>query len=74
MNIAATDRDGLFLAADESYDSLIVDLISYELDRLPIVKILRGARIQTRVLFLTALSAVGNRLTGLDAGGEARRS
>ena len=70
VDLAATGRDGLFLAAGERYDLMIVDRMLPELDGLSIVKTVRTAGIETPVLFLTALGGVDDRVTGLDAGGD----
>src|SRR5262245_10137604 len=67
---ATNGRDGLFLAAGENYDLLIVDRMLPMLDGLAIVKTLRGASVATSVLFLTTLGGVGDRIAGLDAGGD----
>ncbi len=70
VDLAATGRDGLFLAAGERYDLMVVDRMLPELDGLSIVKTIRTAGIETPVLFLTALGGVDDRVTGLDAGGD----
>ncbi len=70
VDLAATGRDGLFLAAGEHYDLMVVDRMLPELDGLSIVKTVRTAGIETPVLFLTALGGVDDRVTGLDAGGD----
>jgi two-component system OmpR family response regulator len=70
VDLAATGRDGLFLAAGEAYDLMIVDRMLPELDGLSIVKTVRTAGVETPVLFLTALGGVDDRVTGLDAGGD----
>jgi two-component system, OmpR family, response regulator len=70
VDLAATGRDGLFLAAGEGYDLMIVDRMLPELDGLSIVKTVRTAGVETPVLFLTALGGVDDRVTGLDAGGD----
>ncbi len=67
---AANGRDGLFLAAGEAYDVMIVDRMLPGLDGLSAVKTLRGAGVQTPVLFLTTMSGVGQRVEGLEAGGD----
>lgn len=67
---AATGRDGLFLAGSEPYDLLIVDRMLPGLDGMAIVKTIRSAGVQTPVLFLTTRSSVGDRVAGLDAGGD----
>ena len=70
VDLAATGRDGLFLAAGEHYDLMVVDRMLPELDGLSIVKTVRGSGVETPVLFLTALGGVEDRVTGLDAGGD----
>lgn len=63
-------KDGLFLAAGESYDVLIVDRMLPRLDGLGIVKTIRGAGIKTPVLFLTTLGGIDDRVEGLESGGD----
>jgi two-component system OmpR family response regulator len=70
VDLAAAGRDGLFLAAGEPYDVMVVDRMLPEIDGLSIVKTIRSARVETPVLFLTALGGVDDRVTGLDAGGD----
>lgn len=67
---AADGRDGLFLAAGEPYDVMIVDRMLPALDGLAIVKTIRGAEIMTPVLFLTTMGGIDDRVEGLDAGGD----
>lgn len=67
---ASNGRDGLFLAAGESYEVMIVDRMLPGLDGLGIVKTIRGAGIKTPVLFLTTLGGIDDRVEGLEAGGD----
>src|SRR6267143_271666 len=67
---AAGGRDGLFLAAGESYEVLIVDRMLPQLDGLAIVKTIRSAGVRTPVLFLTTMSGIDDRVEGLTAGGD----
>jgi two-component system, OmpR family, response regulator len=67
---AANGRDGLFLAAGEPYDVMIVDRLLPGLDGLAVVKTVRGAGVKTPVLFLTAVDGVDDRVEGLEAGGD----
>jgi two-component system, OmpR family, response regulator len=67
---AADGRDGLFRATDGGYDVLIVDRMLPGLDGLGLVRMLRESNVRTPVLFLTALGGVGDRVRGLDAGGD----
>ncbi len=70
VDIASTGRDGLFLAADGGYDVLVVDRMLPGLDGLGLVRMLREAGVKAPVLFLTALGGVGDRVRGLEAGGD----
>jgi two-component system OmpR family response regulator len=70
VDLARNGRDGLFLAAGEQYDVIVVDRMLPGLDGLGLVKTIRGAGISTPALFLTALSGVGDRVEGLEAGGD----
>src|SRR6516165_2779024 len=67
---APDGRDGLFLAAGEKYDVLIVDRMLPGLDGLAIVKTIRGAGVKTPILFLTAVDGIDDRVEGLEAGGD----
>lgn len=67
---AASGDEGLFRAAGENYDLLIVDRMLPALDGVALVKTLRAAGNQTPVLFLTALGGVDDRVTGLNVGGD----
>jgi two-component system OmpR family response regulator len=70
VDLAATGRDGLFLATDGGHDVLIVDRMLPGLDGIGLVQALRGTGVKAPVLFLTALGGVGDRVRGLDAGGD----
>jgi two-component system OmpR family response regulator len=70
IDVAANGRDGLFLAAGETYDVVIVDRMLPGLDGLGVVKTLRGAGVATPVLFLTTLGGIDDRVQGLEAGGD----
>lgn len=67
---AAGGHDGLFMAGSGGYDVLVVDRMLPGLDGLGIVRTLRGAGVKSPVLFLTAVRGVGDRVQGLEAGGD----
>jgi len=67
---AANGRDGLFLAAGETYDVMIVDRMLPGLDGLGIVKTIRGAGVKTPVLILTTLGGIDDRVEGLESGAD----
>ena len=70
VDLAPNGRDGLFLAAGEKYDVMIVDRMLSGLDGLNLVKTIRGAGVRTPVLFLTTMAGVDDRVEGLEAGGD----
>src|SRR2546421_11423238 len=67
VDLAATGRDGLFLAAEGGHDVLIVDRMLPGLDGIGLVQALRATGVKAPVLSLTALGGVGDRVRGLDA-------
>jgi two-component system, OmpR family, response regulator len=67
---AANGRDGLFLAATETYDALVVDRMLPGVDGLTLIRTLRASNNTTPVLILSALGEVDDRVKGLKAGGD----
>ena len=63
-------REGLFLAAGNDYDVMVIDRMLPSLDGLGIVRTLRASGNQTPVLILSALGEVDDRVDGLRAGGD----
>ncbi len=70
VDTAPNGRDGLFLATGGNYEVVIVDRMLPGLDGLSVVKAMRSAAIKSPVLFLSTLSDIDDRVTGLDAGGD----
>jgi two-component system, OmpR family, response regulator len=70
VDVALDGHDGFLLASEGSQDVLIVDRMLPGLDGIGLVHALRQAGIKTPVLFLTALGDVGDRVRGLDVGGD----
>ncbi|HXZ67945.1 MAG TPA: response regulator, partial [Alphaproteobacteria bacterium] len=70
LSVSKDGRDGLFRATGEQWDLIIVDRMLPGLDGLSLVKTLRAADIKTPVLFLTTMGGVGDRVRGLNAGGD----
>ena len=67
----ATDgQQGMFEASGSEWDLLIIDRMVPEIDGLGVVRLLRGAGVETPVLFLTALDGIDDRVTGLNAGAD----
>jgi two-component system, OmpR family, response regulator len=70
VDLAHTGRDGLFLATEGGHDVLIVDRMLPGLNGIGLVRTLRETGVKAPVLFLTALGGVGDRVRGLEAGGD----
>jgi len=68
---AANGRDGMFLAASEPYDVIIMDrLLPGGIDGLGIIAALRKSGTKVPILILSALSEVDERIRGLQSGGD----
>jgi two-component system OmpR family response regulator len=68
---AANGRDGMFLAASEPYDAIILDrMLPGDIDGLAIIEALRKSGKRTPILILSALADVDERIRGLRAGGD----
>jgi two-component system OmpR family response regulator len=68
---AGNGRDGMFLAAAEPYDVIIMDrMLPGDIDGLAIIEVLRKAGKRTPILILSALSEVDDRIRGLRSGGD----
>jgi two-component system OmpR family response regulator len=68
---AANGRDGLFIAASESYDVIVMDrMLPGNIDGLAIIEALRKSGNRTPILILSALNDVDERIRGLRSGGD----
>ena len=67
---AADGEKGLHLALTEPYDAAIVDIMLPKLDGLTLIQQLRGAKIKTPVIVLSARGSVDDRVKGLQTGGD----
>jgi two-component system OmpR family response regulator len=68
---ADNGRDGMFLAAGESYDAIVMDrMLPGDIDGLGIIAALRQTGSRTPILILSALSDVDERIRGLQTGGD----
>jgi two-component system OmpR family response regulator len=71
IDVAGNGRDGLFLAASEPYDVVILDrMLPGGIDGIGIIEALRKSAIKVPILILSALSDVDERIKGLKAGGD----
>jgi two-component system OmpR family response regulator len=68
---ADNGRDGMFLAASEPYDVIIMDrMLPGDIDGLGIIAAVRKTGNKTPILILSALSDVDDRIRGLKSGGD----
>ena len=68
---AANGRDGLFIAASETYDVIVMDrMLPGHIDGLAIIEALRKSGNRTPILILSALDDVDERIRGLRSGGD----
>lgn len=70
VDTCSDGKDGLFMAASEIFDLLIVDRMLPKVDGLTIIRTLRASKNATPVLILSALDEVDQRVEGLAAGGD----
>jgi two-component system OmpR family response regulator len=64
-------RDGLFMAASENFDAVLLDrMLPGGIDGLKILETLRSQKNSVPVLILSALAEVDERVKGLKAGGD----
>jgi two-component system OmpR family response regulator len=71
VSLVSDAREGIILLAQEQqFDILVVDRLLPKMDGLSFVASVRKSGIKTPILFLTALDSVGDRVKGLEAGGD----
>ena len=70
VDVALNGTDGLWLATENVYDAIVLDVMLPGLDGLEVCRRLRSAQRWAPVLLLTARGAVDDRVEGLDAGAD----
>ncbi|MDA9557313.1 response regulator transcription factor [Vibrio sp.] len=70
VDLAENGQDGLFLALETAYDVIILDRMLPKLDGLTVLSTLKNANTTSRVLILSALDSVDERVKGLKQGGD----
>jgi two-component system OmpR family response regulator len=71
VDLADNGRDGMFLAASEPYDVMVLDrMLPGGVDGLGIIEALRRTGSKVPILILSALSEVDERIKGLKAGSD----
>ena len=70
VDLAQTGEDGLWLASENPYDVVVLDVGLPDLDGFEVCRRLREGEHWMPVLMLTARDAVDDRVTGLDSGAD----
>ncbi|MDR9825977.1 response regulator transcription factor [Vibrio sp. FNV 38] len=70
VDSADNGQDGLFLGLEGQYDVIILDRMLPNIDGLTVLSTLRAASVTARVLILSALDSVDERVRGLKQGGD----
>ena len=66
----ANPKDGILQLGAGHFDCVILDRMLPEMDGIAVVRLLRGAGIETSVLMLTARGGLDDRVEGLEAGAD----
>jgi DNA-binding response OmpR family regulator len=70
VDVAANGEDGLWLAEQNPYDIIVLDIMLPLIDGLEVLRRLRAKGSKVAVLLLTARDTVEDRVTGLDTGAD----
>lgn len=70
VDITEDGSEGLFLAASNEYDLIILDIMLPGLNGLELCKRLRAKGVRTPVMMLTAMDSVGSKVEGLESGAD----
>lgn len=67
---ASDGKQGFLDALDNDFDVIVVDRMLPGLDGMTLVRSVRGANVDTPILFLSALGGLNDRVNGLEAGAD----
>lgn len=70
VDVAFDGEEGLALGLDGTHDVIVLDVMLPQMNGIDVCRALRGKKVDTPVLMLTALDAVEDRVNGLDAGAD----
>lgn len=70
VDSARDGQEGYFMASTNEYDLLILDLMLPKMDGLSLCRRLRQEKADVPILMLTAKDTVGDKIRGLDCGGD----
>lgn len=62
--------DGLYYACNGEYDAIILDVMLPKMNGFEVLKLIRGQKIKTPILMLTARTEIEDRVRGLDLGAD----
>lgn len=69
-DVCHNGEDGLHFIEQRSHDLILLDRMLPGLDGVSVLKIARERNISTPIIFVTALGALGDKVTGLDCGAD----
>jgi len=70
VDLAANGTDGLSLGRSNKYAVITIDRMLPDIDGITVMQLLRGDKITTPVLIVSALGEIDDRVRGLRAGGD----
>jgi two-component system OmpR family response regulator len=70
VDVASNGVDGVWLATEESFDAIVLDVVLPDIDGFEVCRRLRRADRWAPLLMLTARDDVSDRVRGLDAGAD----
>lgn len=70
VDVAGTGFEGEELAAGTAYDVIVLDLMLPDRDGMDVCRNLRRRSVKSRILMLTALSTIDDKVEGLNAGAD----
>jgi two-component system OmpR family response regulator len=70
VDVVADGRDGTWMAEENHYDAIVLDVVLPDTDGFSVCRTIRDRECWTPVLMLTARDAVQDRVRGLDAGAD----
>ena len=68
--VATTGEDAFFLASEQTFDLIVLDVMLPGRDGFEVLRALRNRSVQVPVLILTARDAIEDRVIGLDRGAD----
>lgn len=70
VDVVGDGQEAVWLASENPYDAILLDVMLPGLDGFAVLRTLRGAEVQSPILMLTARGEVSDRVAGLEAGAD----